>query len=189
MNTERILCAGFGGQGVMSLGQLLAYAGMIEEKHVTWIPSYGPEMRGGTAYCNVVISDNPIGSPIVTNNATCTIIMNLPSLIKFESSVVPGGLILVNRSLIKEKVKRTDINPFYLEASELAADLGNINAANMVMLGAYLALAKPVSFDSVIEIFCKVFGNKSDELKKRNCQAMQKGAEAVFDLQFGQQAA
>ncbi len=189
MSTERILCAGFGGQGVMTLGQLLAYAGMIEDRYVTWIPSYGPEMRGGTAYCNVVLSDKPVGSPIVTSNATCAIVMNLPSLKKFENSVIPGGLILVNSSLIEEKVNRTDLNVFYIDAGNLAIGLGNINAANMVMLGAYLAVAKPVSFDSVIKIFCKVFGNKSEKLKRRNCQAMQKGAEAVFDLQFGQQAA
>lgn len=189
MMNERILCAGFGGQGVMSLGQLLAYAAMIEDKHVTWIPSYGPEMRGGTAYCNVVLSDSPVGSPIVTTNATCAIIMNLPSLIKFEASVSPGGFILVNSSLIEQRVTRTDINPYYIPANDLATECGNVKTANMVMLGAYLALAKPVTFDSVIEIFCKVFGDKSDSLKAINCLAMQKGAEAIFDQQFEQEAA
>lgn len=186
---ERILCAGFGGQGVMSLGQLLAYAGMIEDKHVTWIPSYGPEMRGGTAYCNVVLSDNPVGSPIVTTNATCAIVMNLPSLKKFETSVVPGGIILVNSSLIDETVSRDDLHACYIPASELATKCGNPKAANMVMLGAYLALAKPVEVDSVIEIFCKVFGKKSDSFTKLNCDAMQQGADAVFGQQFGQEAA
>ena len=91
MATERVICAGFGGQGVMSMGQLLTYAGMLEEKEVSWLPSYGPEMRGGTANCSVTISDMPVGSPVITDDATCAIVMNLPSLDKFENDVVAGG--------------------------------------------------------------------------------------------------
>lgn len=189
MYNERILCAGFGGQGVMSIGQLLAYAGMIENRHVTWIPSYGPEMRGGTAYCNVVLSSTPVGSPLVTSNATCAIIMNLPSLKKFESCVAPGGLILINSSLVNEQITRKDIQPCYIPANDLATECGNIKAANMVMLGAYLALANPVSFDSIIEVFCKVFGKKGDTFKMLNCLAMQRGAEAVLAQQVDKQAA
>ena len=106
MTNERVICAGFGGQGVMSMGQLLSYAGMIEGKHVSWLPSYGPEMRGGTANCNVTVSDTPIGSPIITHNATAAIVMNLPSLIKFEAELEKDGVVLINSSLIERKPER-----------------------------------------------------------------------------------
>ena len=109
MSTARVICAGFGGQGVMSMGQLLTYAGMLEGKEVSWLPSYGPEMRGGTANCAVTVSDKPVGSPVISGDATCAIVMNLPSLDKFESEVKPGGKILVNSSLIERKVERKDI--------------------------------------------------------------------------------
>ncbi len=179
MCNERVLCAGFGGQGVMSLGQLLAYAGMIENKHVTWLPSYGPEMRGGTAYCNVVVSDTPVGSPLVTDNADCAILMNLPSLLKFEKSVRAGGVILVNSSLTDKKVSRDDVRAYYIPAGELAGECGNGKAANMVMLGAYLALAEAVQPASISQAFKKVFGNKSDQLIDLNIAALRRGAEAV----------
>jgi len=106
MVDEKIICAGFGGQGVMKMGQILTYAGMIEGKQVSWLPSYGPEMRGGTANCNVMVSDQMIGSPIITNDATTVIAMNLPSLVKFEKNTEKGGNILVNSSLIERKVQR-----------------------------------------------------------------------------------
>ena len=108
MATARVICAGFGGQGVMSMGQLLTYAGMLGEKEVAWLPSYGPEMRGGTANCAVTVSDEPVGSPVIANDATCAVIMNLPSM-KFVDDVVPGGHILVNSSLIDVKVERDDV--------------------------------------------------------------------------------
>ncbi|MBP7913644.1 MAG: 2-oxoacid:acceptor oxidoreductase family protein, partial [Proteocatella sp.] len=133
---NKVICAGFGGQGVMSMGQLLAYAGMIEDKYVSWLPSYGPEMRGGTANCGVTVSDEEIGSPIITNDADIAIVMNLPSLIKFEKDVKPGGKIFINSSLIEKKVERTDIEVYYIDANKIAADIGNIKAANLVMLGA-----------------------------------------------------
>lgn len=180
MCNERVLCAGFGGQGVMSLGQLLAYAGMIENRHVTWMPSYGPEMRGGTAYCSVMVSDNPVGSPIATSGATCAIIMNLPSLLKFESAVVAGGRIFVNSSLIDRQVRRHDIEAWYIPANELAAQCGNAKAANMVMLGAYLAVAAPVRTASVVEAFRKVFGSKGSQLLDLNTRALHRGAEAAL---------
>lgn len=179
MCNERVLCAGFGGQGVMSLGQLLTYAGMLDGKHVTWMPSYGPEMRGGTAYCSVVVSDNPVGSPIVTTNATCAIIMNLPSLEKFEKSVVSGGAIFVNSSLIQKKVSRKDVRVYAIPANELAAVCGNPKAANMVMLGAYLAVSKEFSLESVIEAFKKVFGEKAGRMLDLNIRALKEGAAAV----------
>ena len=123
MSTARVICAGFGGQGVMSMGQLLTYAGMLEGKEVSWLPSYGPEMRGGTANCAVTVSDKPVGSPVISGDATCAIVMNLPSLDKFESEVKPGGKILVNSSLIERKVERTDVDVYYIPANDIALEL------------------------------------------------------------------
>ena len=179
MNSERILCAGFGGQGVMSIGQLLAYGGMLEDKYVTWMPSYGPEMRGGTAYCSVVVAHTPVGSPIVTTNATSAIIMNLPSLDRFEQSVVSGGLLLVNSSLIEREVGRNDLRVYRIPANELAAECGNPKAANMIMLGAYLAIAETVAISSVIEGFAKVFGAKAEKMQSLNIRALRAGAAFV----------
>ena len=160
---NKVICAGFGGQGVMSMGQLLAYAGMIEDKHVSWLPSYGPEMRGGTANCGVTVSDEEIGSPIITNDADIAIVMNLPSLIKFEKDVKPGGKIFVNSSLIEKKVERTDIEVYYIDANKIAADIGNIKAANLVMLGAVLKSTPIVDIESILEAFKKVFGPLQNE--------------------------
>ena len=177
MFNEKILCAGFGGQGVMSLGQLLAYAGMIEDKHVTWMPSYGPEMRGGTAYCSVMVSDTPVGSPIINNDATCAIVMNQPSLAKFEDAVAPGGILLVNSSLTDSKVIREDVAVYYIPALDLATECGNGQAANMIMLGAYLAITPIVSIASVLGAFKKVFGKKAERLLPVNEKALRKGAD------------
>lgn len=185
----RILCAGFGGQGVMSLGQLLAYGGMIENRHVSWIPSYGPEMRGGTAYCCVVISDRPIGSPIVVSDAGCLIVMNGPSLLKFEKSVIPGGIMLINSSLITEPVTRRDILAYPVPAGQLAKDCGSLQAANLVMLGAYLALTGLVRKRSIFAAFEKVFGKKDDRFHRLNKTAMAKGAAAVSEFKLTQFAA
>lgn len=179
MLNEKIICAGFGGQGVMSMGQLLTYAGMIEGKEVAWLPSYGPEMRGGTANCNVLISETLIGSPVINDDATTAIVMNLPSLVKFESDVVKGGRILVNSSLIDQKVSRDDVKAYYIPANEIASEIGNAKAANMVMLGAYLALVAPVSVESIIEAFKKVFGEKKEHLIPLNQEALRRGAEAL----------
>lgn len=176
---EKVIMAGFGGQGVMAIGKILAYAGMLENKEVSWLPSYGPEMRGGTANCAAIVSDTPIGSPIITDDATSAIIMNLPSLTKFENDVVAGGKILVNSSLIDEKVKRTDVEAYYIDANEIAAELGTAKAANMVMLGAYLELFKPVKMETVLKAFLKVFGENKAKLLPLNEKALLKGAEAV----------
>ena len=143
MSTARVICAGFGGQGVMSMGQLLTYAGMLEEKEVSWLPSYGPEMRGGTANCSVTISDMPVGSPVITDDATCAIVMNLPSLDKFENDVVAGGKVLVNSSLIEKKVQRTDVDAYYIPANEIALELGNPRVARVVR---YIGKSIPTKF-------------------------------------------
>lgn len=179
MSTERVLCAGFGGQGVMSLGQMLAYAGMLEGRHVTWMPSYGPEMRGGTAYCSVVLSDEPVGSPIVTTNATSLIVMNLPSFERFEKSVVPGGLILMNSSLIDRTVQRRDVRVYPVAANELAAACGNPKASNMIMLGAYIAITGSPQQVNIIKAFKKVFSTRSTKMLALNMKVLEKGMEAV----------
>ncbi len=179
MMNEKVVCAGFGGQGVMSMGKLLTYAGMIEDKQVSWLPSYGPEMRGGTANCAVMVSDTLIGSPIIEKDATTVIAMNLPSLIKFEDELVPGGKLFINSSLIDRKAKRDDIDVYYVPANEIAVSLGTGKAANMVMLGAYLEVTKTVKSETVIEAFKKVFGPTKAHLVPLNENALIKGAEAV----------
>lgn len=179
MLNERIICAGFGGQGVMLMGQLISYAGMLENKEVSWLPSYGPEMRGGTANCSVMVSERPIGSPVITDNATTAIVMNLPSLDKFEKDVLANGNLLINSSLIEKKAERTDLNVFYVPANELALELGNPRVANMVMLGAYLEITKSVSPESVMTALKKVFGEAKAHLMQINEDALKKGAEAV----------
>ena len=179
MAEEKIIMAGFGGQGVMSMGQLLTYAGMIEEKNVSWLPSYGPEMRGGTANCAVIVSDKQVGSPIITKDATAAIVMNLPSLTKFEEDVQEDGNLLINSSLIEKKASREDVNVFYIKANDIANELGNAKVANMVMLGAYLEITKIVKVESVIEALKKVFGPAKEHLVPLNKDALEKGAEAV----------
>lgn len=179
MLDEKIVCAGFGGQGVMLIGQLITYAGMIDGKQVSWLPSYGPEMRGGTANCSVMVSDGPIGSPVISNNATAAIIMNLPSLVKFESEVLPGGKLLINSSLIEKKAERTDVDVYYVPCNDIANELGNMKVANMVMLGAFLELTKLVKVESVIAALEKIFGEAKKNLIEINRTAMAKGAEAV----------
>lgn len=179
MSTARVICAGFGGQGVMSMGQLLTYAGMLEGKEVSWLPSYGPEMRGGTANCAVTVSDKPVGSPVISGDATCAIVMNLPSLDKFETEVKPGGKILVNSSLIERKVERTDVDVYYIPANDIALELGNPKVANMIMLGAYLQIEPAVEVKSVLEAFKKVFGPSKEKFLKLNKEALEKGANSI----------
>ncbi|MGL5057657.1 MAG: 2-oxoacid:acceptor oxidoreductase family protein [Fusobacteriaceae bacterium] len=177
--TDKIICAGFGGQGLMSLGMLITYAGMLEKKEVSWCPSYGAEMRGGTANCSVVISDKPVGSPVISNDATVVVAMNLPSLIKFEQSLVSGGKIFINSSLIERKAERTDIEAYYIPANDIANDLGNLKIANMVMLGAVLKLTGIVNPNSVLEAFPKVFGANKEKFIPMNKQAIEMGANSI----------
>lgn len=175
---ERIIIAGFGGQGVMAMGQLLTYSGMIEERYVSWLPSYGPEMRGGTANCNVIISTDPVGAPVVVE-ATTALVLNKPSLDKFEKSVVPGGRLFINSSLIDRKSNREDISTFYIPANEIANELGNNRVANMVMLGAYLEVVKTVDIESIYKAFPEVFGANKAHLLPINKEALQRGAESA----------
>ncbi|MDD3244058.1 MAG: 2-oxoacid:acceptor oxidoreductase family protein [Eubacteriales bacterium] len=175
---QQLVISGFGGQGVMSLGQVLTYAGMMDDKQVSWLPSYGPEMRGGSAYCHVIISDDPVGSPIITE-ADTLIAMNTPSLDAFEDMVVPGGLLLINSSLISRKAKRTDVDVHYVPANDIANELGNSRVAGMVILGAYIELTKAVSLDILVEGLRKVLGEKKEKLIPINRAAIEKGMELV----------
>ena len=134
MKTTQILIAGFGGQGILFAGKFLAYKGLLEDLQVSWLPSYGPEMRGGTANCSVILSDDPVGSPIITE-PDVLIVMNLPSLQKYVDTVVPGGQIYVDSTLIAEKVERTDVEVYYIPATQMANDAGVPTLANMVMMG------------------------------------------------------
>jgi 2-oxoglutarate ferredoxin oxidoreductase subunit gamma len=172
---EQIIIAGFGGQGVQLMGQLLTQAGMKEDKYVSFLPSYGPEMRGGTTNCNVVISDEPVASPIV-GEASCAMVLNLPSLIKFEKAVVPGGVLIVNTSLCDKAVERDDIKVINIPANDIALELGNIRVVNMIMLGAYLEATKAVAKDTIMDCLKETFGPRREHLLPINSQAMDEGA-------------
>jgi len=170
-----VIMAGFGGQGILLIGKMLAYAGMHEGKEVSWLPSYGPEMRGGTANCTVVISDRPVGSPVI-RSPRAVVAMNLPSLDKFEPDVRPGGLLLINSSLINRKSTRDDVTVIEIPANEIANELGNRRGANMVALGAYLGATDAVSLDGVIEVVRETFAAKPGVIDV-NITAMRRGHE------------
>ncbi len=170
--------AGFGGQGVLLIGQLLALAGMNEGREVSWLPSYGPEMRGGTANCSVVVSDEPIASPVLSM-ADCVIAMNTPSLDKFESCVNPGGKLFINSSIIDKKATRTDIDVYYVPCNEIADELQNPKVANMAMLGAYLEATKAVEVQSILDALLYKLGEKKAKFIPLNREAITKGAESI----------
>jgi len=173
---ERIIISGFGGQGIMLMGRLLAYAGMIEGKKVAWMPSYGPEMRGGTANCTVLISTEEIGSPIVSHPKVL-IAMNQPSLDKFEPNVNEDGLIIVNGSLIERQLKRKNISEIRISADDIAYKLGNSRVANMVILGAYVKKSGVVKLESVLKALEKALAGRSQKLLELNKVALKKGEE------------
>jgi len=170
-----VIMAGFGGQGLMFIGKLLAYSAMRAGKQVTWIPSYGPEMRGGTANCTVVISDKEIGSPVITL-PQALIIMNNPSLEAFESLLHPQGTLFLNSSLITRQVTRKDIDVIAIPANDIAVEVGEKRTANMVMLGAYIARTNVVSKEAILEGLKEFFGKKIQFLDV-NKQAFEKGME------------
>ena len=177
MNLEMVM-AGFGGQGVMLMGQLMTYAGMYENRHVSWMPAYGPEMRGGTANCSVIISDDPVGSPIVAE-PQLVVAMNLPSLDKFEPLLHTGGKILINSSLIEKNSTRTDVTSYLIPCNEIAMELGNAKVSNMVMVGAVIAASDAVMVESVLKVLSdKIFKNKP-ELMPINEQAILRGMDCV----------
>lgn len=174
----QFLIAGFGGQGVLLIGQLLAKAAMHDGMNVSWMPSYGPEMRGGEANCAVVISDEPIGSPLVTE-PPIAVIMNKPSMLKFAPSMEQGGLMLYNSSLIDITPDRADINAVAVDCNGIAEQLGNARTANMVMLGAIIEKTGAISIDSAMEALRQTFGPKKEHLLPINRQAMEAGAAAA----------
>ncbi len=167
--------AGFGGQGILSAGKFLADAALAEGKEVAWVPSYGPEMRGGTAYCTVVIADLPIGSPVV-NTPMDLVAMNRPSLEKFEPTVREGGIILVNSSLIPDRVQRKDVIEILVPANDTAIKLGNNKGANMVVLGAYVEATGIVKLDTVLEHIPVEFARKQQYVEA-NIACVKQGAE------------
>jgi 2-oxoglutarate ferredoxin oxidoreductase subunit gamma len=170
-----VIMAGFGGQGLMFIGKLLAYGAMKDGKNVTWIPSYGPEMRGGTANCTVVISDEEVGSPVITS-PQAMVIMNNPSLEAFEQRLQPHGTLFLNSSLITRQVIRKDIAVISIPANDIAKETGEEKAANMVMLGAYVAHTKVVSKESIFEGLKELFGKKVQFLEV-NTKAFERGVE------------
>ncbi len=177
MNKEMIF-AGFGGQGVMLMGQILAYAGMLEGQQVSWFPAYGPEMRGGTANCSIIIGDEPVGTPIVTEPSV-VVAMNLPSLDKFEPMLPVGGTLLINSSLIDRKPHRTDVKTHYVPCNDIAQELGNLKVANMVMVGAIIAASGVVNIDSVITVLAKKIFKNKPKVMPINEQAIRRGLECV----------
>ena len=156
---NKIIIAGFGGQGVQSLGMFIAFASIHDGKEVTFLPSYGPEMRGGTSNCSVVVSDKPVASPIIAH-PDMLIAMNKPSPYKFENTVKPGGTIIVNSSLIEDKVKRTDVKVLYVDANRLAVEAGNSRTANIVVLGAYTKLSGVFTPEIMKAVIEKKFAKK-----------------------------
>ena len=172
---SEVIMAGFGGQGILLIGKMLAYAGMHEGKEVSWLPSYGPEMRGGTCNCTVVVSDKPVGSPVI-RSPRAVVAMNLPSLEKFEPDIRSGGLLLINSSLIDRGSERDDLTVIEVPANQIASDLGNPRGANMVALGAYLGATDAVSMDEVITVIREAFAAKPAVIDV-NIEALQKGYE------------
>ena len=174
MKTTQILFAGFGGQGILFSGKFLAYKGLLEEKQISWLPSYGPEMRGGTANCSVIISDEPVGSPIVSN-PDALIAMNLPSLDKYEPAVAPGGKVFIDSTLIDRKALRDDIDAYYIPATKMAADAGIPTLANMIILGKMIKETGAVSFENLLDAMKKVVSAKRSELMDVNIKALESG--------------
>ncbi len=171
---QQIIIAGFGGQGVLFTGKFMAYAGLYQGFEVSWLPSYGPEMHGGTANCNVVISDQPIGSPIVLK-ATSLIAMNAPSLEKFENTVLPGGKIFVDSTLISAKVSRSDVEAFYIPATQMANENGMKGLSNMIILGKFIKETNICEENLIEKTLKKVVPPKKADLIEKNMQAIQMG--------------
>ena len=174
MKTTQILIAGFGGQGILFSGKFLAYKGLTEDVQVSWLPSYGPEMRGGTANCNVILSDSPVGSPIITE-PDVLIAMNTPSLQKYVDTVAPGGQIYVDSSLIDIKVARTDVEVFYIPATQIAKEAGITSLANMIIVGHLLENHPELSFEGTEGVVEKLVPPKKAALKELNIKALSLG--------------
>jgi 2-oxoglutarate ferredoxin oxidoreductase subunit gamma len=179
MSTTNYLFAGFGGQGILFLGKVLAYKGLTDGKIVSWLPSYGPEMRGGTASCSVIVSDTPVGSPIVSN-PDVLIAMNLPSLDLYEPKVKSGGIIFVDSTLVERKIERTDVKVFYIPATKLASDNNMPKLANMILMGKILKETNGFeNEESVINALKKVISAKHSDMLDVNLNAMRIGRDFI----------
>ena len=176
MSTKQMLLSGFGGQGILFAGKFLAYKGLTDGKQVSGLPSYGPEMRGGTASCSVIISDDAVGSPIISN-PDILVAMNLPSLDKFENSVVSGGIILADSTLIERKVLRDDVTVYYIPATRLASENGFPTLANMILMGKLLEVLGGFNADDVKATLSKVISAKRADMLETNLKALKLGAD------------
>lgn len=176
--TKEFIFAGFGGQGMLLIGKFLAMACMLDGKHVSWLPSYGPEMRGGTANCSVIVSDDDVASPMV-GKADAVVAMNLPSLDKFENSVRPGGVLVINSSLIERKSTRDDITVVYCDAMKIAEDIGNPKGANVAILGALMEKMPVVSVDKMMEAIKIELGERKLKFLDGNKKALLAGMESA----------
>ncbi len=174
---NEVMFAGFGGQGILLSAKILAHAAMEQGFEVAWIPSYGPEMRGGTAYCTVVVSDRPIGSPII-RNPRHLVAMNRPSLEKFAPAIQPGGVVLVNSSLISVPAGRDDVDELRVPVNDIARDLGNVRSANIIALAAFAARSKIVNFDMIRKCVEEEF-SKKPKLIPLNLKAVEAGQKAA----------
>ena len=172
--TKNMLIAGFGGQGILFCGKFLAYEGLLEDKCVSWLPSYGPEMRGGTANCSVIISDIPVGSPIVSN-PDILMVMNMPSLDKYEDATVAGGQIFVDSALIDRKVNREDVEAYYIPATKMANDEGLTGLANMIMIGYVIKKSGIIPFENIERALQKVIPASKQHLFDSNKKALELG--------------
>ena len=178
--TEEMIIAGFGGQGVLSMGKILAYSGIMQDQEVSWMPSYGPEMRGGTANVTVIVSDDRISSPILTNFDTA-IILNQQSMDKFESTVKPGGVLIYDPNGISKHPSRTDIKVYTIEGAKLASEMGNPKTFNMIVLGAFLTVKPIVKLDNVIAGLKKSLPERHHKLIPLNQDAITMGMKNVLE--------
>ena len=175
MAHQEVIFAGFGGQGILSMGKFLAYAGLEEDLNVSWFPSYGPEMRGGTSNCSVIVSSDDIGSPLVTD-ATAIVVMNRPSLDKFEGTVIPGGVLIIDSDLVNRETERTDIDIIRIPAQSAAEEVGSKKIANMVLLGALIEKTKIFPMEALLKALKEHGKEQFYDLNKR---ALEKGATYV----------
>lgn len=175
---KEFIFAGFGGQGMLLIGKFMAMSCMLDGKHVSWLPSYGPEMRGGTANCSVVLSDKPVGSPVFARS-TELIALNEPSLMKFEEGVLPGGTVFVNSDVVTDKVQREDLTAYYIPCSKIADEVGNAKVSNMVMLGAYVAATKVLKPETIEKMIQEMFAGPKAKFIPLNIEAFHRGMACI----------